>query len=177
MTYDPKTYFTRRFERQGQFYVAKSGSPKNYQREQEAIEPFLRAVVKGPRVLDFGCGPGRFRSVLSEEGRHYDGVDLVDGLGTLQIDKELPANSYNSAVAVLVLQHIVSEEEYQHWTTQLQRCLVPRGRLVVVDCYIRPNLDEHMRPRGLRALVAKGGWTGARVIGEYAGHWMGYLDR
>lgn len=174
MTYDPKEYFARRARQQGKYYVAKGGRPEAWERERQAITPYLRTLVTGKRVLDYGCGPGRFRAVLSEQGREYTGFDLLDRFSTSAV---IPTAYYDTVVAVFVLQHIVDDEQYNDAVQTIYHALVPRGRFVVVDCIERPGLDAHMRPRGMAGLLMAGLWGSAHHVGSYEGHWIGWLER
>jgi SAM-dependent methyltransferase len=177
MKYDPARYWPDRYRRQGRNYVAKGGRATSAREQTEAVTPFLRHAVTGPRVLDFGCGPGRFRPVL-EEGRTYTGVDLIPGLGTMPLGDSLPAESYDTVTALWVLHHIVDWDQYRHWVTQIYNALAPGGRLVVVDCNLTDQrMDAHMKPRGLEALASLAPWSRLCVYGEYDGHWMGWLEK
>lgn len=169
----PKAYWINRFGRQGEYYVAKGGKESSYRDQIDVLTPVLSALVKGSRVLDFGCGLGRFRGVLSQ-GREYVGVDLIPGLGTEPFGDRLPTG-FSTAVAVMVLQHITDAKDYAHWSAELYRCLEPGGRLVVVDHYPESNMEEHMLPRGIEALRACAPWASADIVGEYEQHWIGVL--
>ena len=180
MTYNPKTYWRERYRRHGPTYVARGGRPAEYLREQRGAQPYLRKYVTGKRVLDFGCGSGRFRDVLSEGGREYVGVDLNEDLATVQlVDDRLP-RGFDTAVALWVLQHIVDEVEYLHWTRELYEALVPGGQLLVIDQFPDPttHFDAHMKPRGIPALLRAAPWTGVETLGGYGDqHWIGKFNR
>lgn len=174
---DPmRAYWIDRYKRQGKFYVARGGKPNSFTEQRDALVPQLRLLVGGRRVLDFGCGPQRFRDVLEEGGRQYVGVDLIPGLGTQPLADELP-RGFDTAVCILVLQHITDPAIYRHWIRQLYESLNPGGRLVVIDHMPRPDMEGHMRPRGLDGLTALAPWTRAEITGEYDGHWIGILER
>jgi SAM-dependent methyltransferase len=141
------------------------------------VTPFLRHAVTGTRVLDFGCGPGRFRAVL-EDGRTYTGVDLIPGLGTMPLTDGLPVEAFDTVTALWVLHHIVDWGQYRHWVTQIYNALAPGGRLVVVDCNLTgQRMDAHMKPRGMEALASLAPWSRLCVHDEYDGHWMGWLEK
>lgn len=169
---DPLSYWTDRYKRQGELYVAQGGREKIFAEQMGWIPPLLRRHVKGKRVLDFGCGPGRFREVLSEGGREYVGVDLIPGLGTEPLGEHLPAG-FDTAVAIMVLQHITLDADYARWTRELHECLSPRGRLFVIDHLQQKGMEPHMRPRGMKAIKATAPWLEMRQLGEHAGHWIG----
>ena len=176
MTYDPERYWPERYRRQGPTYVAAGGRPESFDAQLRGLAPILRGAVTGHRVLDFGCGPGRFRPVLEEGGREYVGVDLIPGLGTVELGESLP-RGFDCAVAVMVLQHIVDPVAYAHWARELHACLNPGGRLVVVDHKPIANPDSHMAPRGMIGLQAAARWSAAGRLGEHDGHWIGWFAR
>jgi 2-polyprenyl-3-methyl-5-hydroxy-6-metoxy-1,4-benzoquinol methylase len=169
---DPRTYWTDRFARQGKLYVAQGGRQKIFDEQMKWVPPFLRANVFGRRVLDFGCGPGRFRKVLMEAGREYVGVDLIPDLGTEPLGESLP-QGFDTAVTVMVLQHITDDADYTHWCSELYACLNPGGRLLVIDHLQQSGMESHMRPRGMKAIKATAPWAQMEQLGEHSGHWIG----
>lgn len=167
--YDPELYWPARYRKQGKSYVAHGGRESSYTEQYNAIAPFLRERAKG-RVLDFGCGPQRFRDCFED----YVGVDLIPGLGTEPLGKTLPTG-FDTAVAVMVLQHIVDGAAYRYWVEQLWKCLNPGGRLLIVDHVPMDGMAEHMRPRGIGALALLNAGSQYRIVDVWQHHWMGVL--
>lgn len=145
--YDPETYWPERYRRQGPSYVARGGRPDVAQQQVEAVTPYFEHLPSEGRVLDFGCGPGRFRPSLEARGLDYEGVDLIPELGTMEVEDIRPG-SFDTAVAIFVLQHIVDERDYESSVARLWRALMPGGVLLVVDHHPTPEPDPHMHPRG-----------------------------
>jgi cyclopropane fatty-acyl-phospholipid synthase-like methyltransferase len=175
--YVPAEYWPARYARQGESYVAKGGKPESSAEQIAALRPFLRQAIAGSRVLDFGCGPGRFRGVLEEGGREYVGVDLIPGLGTQPLLRELP-RGFDTAVALFVLQHITDEAEYRHWVRELYECLNPGGRLVIVDHLADGEFEPHMRPRGNAPIWRLAKWSHQAVsISALEDHWCGVIGK
>src|ERR1700732_1480074 len=83
--YSPSLYWedrARRFagERDGLAAVCAYGMPGFYNRaihleQRLALEPWLK-VTAGTRVLDVGCGVGRWSRLLAARGAQVTGVDL-----------------------------------------------------------------------------------------------------
>src|ERR1700750_3375535 len=83
--YQPSTYWeerARRFagEGAGLAAVCAYGMPEFYNRtiqleQRLALRPWLN-VAPGTRVLDVGCGVGRWSRMLAARGAHVTGVDL-----------------------------------------------------------------------------------------------------
>lgn len=179
MTYDPRTYWPDRYRAQGDTYVARGGDPDSYVEQLENVGSVLTLVLPtSGRVLDFGCGPGRFRPLLEDHGLEYDGYDLIPGLGT--VDRIEPER-YDCAVAIYVLQHIVDEAEYVAAMTSIWHGLRPGGQLFVVDAMPMANPAPHMKPRG-RDRVADF-LTGPNIVVEPdadpidPGHWVGLFTK
>lgn len=164
-------YWSERAARQGPTYVAPGGRPDGYLEQLRALTPYLAHLPAG-RVLDFGCGSGRFRPALEAKGE-YVGVDLVPGNSTIPWDAERLPAGFRAAFACMVLQHITDEAEYRHWAREMGGSLAEGGRLLVVDHGPLEDPEPHMRPRGAEVLHEAGGFAGHRIVGEYDGHWVG----
>jgi SAM-dependent methyltransferase len=106
----------------------------------------LRAVIEslgpleGRRVLDLGCGKGRFASHLKAEGAEVIGLDLSvamlaipNGIDRVQASaRRLPFadGTFDAVVAIEVLEHVGSVEAVLF---EARRVLKPGGRLAIVD--------------------------------------------
>lgn len=176
MTYDPVTYWPARYERQGPSYVAKGGSTVSDAEQLADLTPILRGLPSGGTVLDFGCGPGRFRPVLEERFDAYVGMDLIQGFGTEPL-APVAGRGFDAIVTVFVLQHIVDEAIYTATVTDLYEGLSEGGYLFVVDSEPVDSPAAHMAPRGFDALADAFPWTGATRTGTYRNHWTGLFVR
>ncbi len=178
MTYDPATYWPERYARQGPTYVAKGGRRDSYDAQIELIAPLFAAELpREGRVLDFGCGPQRFRPALEACGLVYEGFDLIPGLGTVGV---VEPGRYDCAVAIYVLQHIVDEGEYADALGRIREGLRPGGVLLVVDALPTEYTEDrprpaHMMPRGPQAVMAYMNSGAVRSLD--AGHWTGTFVR
>jgi len=98
--------------------------------------------VAGLRVLDLGCGKGRFARALQDRGAEVVGLDLssamlaeAHGIGRVRGSiRRLPfrSSSFDAVLAVEVFEHL----DPQTWPEALgeaRRVLSPRGTLVVID--------------------------------------------
>ena len=135
----------------------------------------LRAVLgsigdlDGARVLDLGCGKGRFAAHLSRLGAEVVGLDLSMGMlaEAVGIDRvrasarRLPFvdGTFDAVVAIEVIEHVESVEPV---LDEARRVLKPGGYLAIVD-------------KNLGALDARRPWLPSLVlkrVDEARGLWM-----
>ncbi len=105
--------------------------------------------VSRRRVLDIGCGEGRFCRMLAGLGAEVTGIDLTDGLveaarrlsngvgkylvGNAEDLEEIDDNSFDLAVSYIVMVDIL---DYESSIKAAYRVLKPGGRFIV--CNIHP---------------------------------------
>ena len=98
--------------------------------------------LAGRRVLDLGCGKGRFARALSEKGASVVGLDLsaamldeATGIDRVRASaRRLPFGpaSFDGALAVEVLEHL-APRSLDQVCGEVRRVLRPGGTLVIVD--------------------------------------------
>jgi SAM-dependent methyltransferase len=159
--YRPAEYWEARAKRfavagNGLAAVCSYGMPGFYNRlihlcQRRALEPWLQ-VTPGTRVLDVGCGIGRWGRMLAARGAQVTGVDLsptmiaeakrrarASGLGdkcvfvvqdstTLEID-----GAFDLIVCVTMLQHILDVGKMRSALHHMALHLAPGGRLVLLE--------------------------------------------
>jgi SAM-dependent methyltransferase len=117
-----------------------------FKRDVEADDPRLAAILSslgdlsGQRVLDLGCGKGRFAASLRSAGALVVGLDLsaamlseAHGLARVRASaRRLPFGdrSFDAVVAVEAFEHFASIDDV---VTEIARVLRPGGRLAVID--------------------------------------------
>lgn len=100
--------------------------------------------VHGKKILDVGCGKGRFSALLSEKGAHVIGVDISNGL--LEIARKrvknvrfehgsatnlpFPDNSFDYVLCIETLEHIPDIEKA---LKEMARVLCVGGGLIIID--------------------------------------------
>ena len=165
MTTDHDAYVAGRFDE----------SEARFKAEVAADDVRLRAVlealgpVDGRRVLDLGCGKGRFAAHLEAAGAEVVGLDLSAGMlaHATGIDrvrasaKRLPFADglFDAVVAIEVFEHVGAVGPA---ISEARRVLRPGGRLVMVD-------------KNLGALDARRPWLPSLLlkgIDERRGLWM-----
>ena len=159
--YQPSVYWEERAQRfagegAGLAAVCAYGMPEFYNRaihlEQHlALRPWLD-VKPGTRVLDVGCGVGRWSRLLAARGAQVTGVDLsptmvdqaqrravaegvadrcrfrVQDLSRLDIEGQ-----YDLVLGVTVLQHILDPELLHAAVRGMGARLAPGGRMIVLE--------------------------------------------
>jgi len=119
-----------------------------FKRAVDGDDPRLRGIIDclgplaGCRVLDLGCGKGRFARALIQEGASVVGVDLstamlnaAAGIERVRASaRRLPfaPSSFDAVVAVEVFEHF-APQSLDGVCAEIQRVLRPGGRLVVID--------------------------------------------
>lgn len=148
----------RRFAMQGEGLAAvcSYGMPEFYNRmiqwtQRRALLPWL-TVAAGTRVLDIGCGVGRWTRWLAARGAEVTGVDLSPtmiaearrrahqaGLTArcrfiVQDLVELDAGGpYDLVLAVTVLQHVLDEQRLRAGIARMTRHLAPGGHMLLLE--------------------------------------------
>ena len=159
--YLPDRYWedrARRFAAQGSGLAAvcSYGMPEYYNRmihysQRRALEPWLR-VAPGDRVLDVGCGVGRWSSMLASRGALVTGMDLSptmineatrraaikDVAGRCRfLVQDLAAldagETFDLVLGVTVLQHILDPRPLRSAVRRMAEHLAPGGRMVLLE--------------------------------------------
>jgi len=159
--YRPHVYWEDRAQRfavegDGLAAVCAYGMPRFYNKlidfcQRRALEPWLKAAP-GTRVLDVGCGVGRWSRLLASRGAYVTGVDLSPtmiaeaerrtedcGLASrcrfiVQDSAGLEvAGPFDLILCVTVLQHMLDVGSLRSALRRMALNLAPGGRLVVLE--------------------------------------------
>jgi len=140
--------------------IAKEFSRRRSQVWEEVRFLFDDYITPGDKVLDLGCGNGRFFEILKNKGVSYVGVDFSEKLIEIakkrylyppQISKKFgragakflvadalnlpfPNNYFDKVYAIAILHHIPSKEFRQRFLEEAKRVLKPRG-LLILTCW------------------------------------------
>ncbi|MBN1585033.1 methyltransferase domain-containing protein [Candidatus Uhrbacteria bacterium] len=113
------------------------------------IEPFIRRIRNGDRVLDLGCGSGRALRLFVDLAVDYEGLDVSEGL-IARARKEYPDplvnfrvgsmltlpyedGSFDAVLAIASLHHIPSVRYRLQAMGEIRRVLKPGGWLLMTN--------------------------------------------
>ncbi len=165
MTIQHDAFVAARFdESEGRFKAEVASDDVRVRAVIESLGP-----LEGRRVLDLGCGKGRFAGHLKDAGAEVFGLDLSAAMlaGAIGLPRvrasarRLPFadGTFDAVVAVEVLEHVGAVDAV---LVEARRVLKPGGRLAIVD-------------KNAGALDAKRPWLPSLVvkwIDERRGLWM-----
>ncbi len=165
MSVSCESYIAARFDAlEGRFHAEVGSEDVRLSALRDAL-----GKLEGRRVLDLGCGKGRFARPLQEAGAAVIGLDLsagmlasADGLARVRASaRRLPfaASAFDAVVAVEVLEHVHAVGDVLE---EVHRVLRPGGIVAIVD-------------KNAAALDARRPWLPSafvKWIDERRGLWM-----
>jgi len=130
----------------------------SFAQTREHLWPEMASLAEGnfkagSRVLDIGCGNGRFYPFFEKKGAKYTGIDNSPNLIAIARDKfpraefivgsalSLPfgGGGFDLAVAIAVLHHIPSKVYREVFFKEIWRVLKPGGIMAVTVWDLRPR--------------------------------------
>ena len=111
---------------------------------QSQIAPFLE---RGEKVLDFGCGIGRFKPLLTKFYKHYYGADIIKQINSnfVQINGSvIPlSEKVDGIFTAFTLQHIVDEYLLREYFKQFNSLLKDNGYLYIYEEIGKGEISNH----------------------------------
>ena len=123
--------------------IAKYFSNTREQPWQDLKFLFTDYLKKNEKILDLGCGNGRFYKIIKNQKCHYIGVDTSEELikiakkkypkGNFQLANGLnlpfPSNYFDKIYCIAVLHHLPSKKLRLDFLKEAKRVLKPKGFL------------------------------------------------
>lgn len=111
----------------------------------EEVLPLFSCIKKKEKVLDAGCGNGRYYAPLSKKEVEYIGIDNSENLIKLAknkypginfkigdiLDLPFPENSFDKIISIAVLHHIPSKKLKIQFLKELKRVLKNDGVIIL----------------------------------------------
>ncbi|MBI5417038.1 class I SAM-dependent methyltransferase [Candidatus Poribacteria bacterium] len=134
--------------------ICSYGAPYLYNKYIDLIhnKAFNRMIgsinIKNKKILDAGCGTGRWSGRLAEKGAIVTGADIssemikiakksmnrpIDFINASIADINLSSSSFDFITCVTVLQHVVDEIEFQKSISNLIRLIKKDGKLFILE--------------------------------------------
>ena len=123
---------------------------EHFSRAREKIWEEMRFLfddylIPGEKVLDLGCGNGRFYQAMKDKKVDYFGVDSSEKLIEIAKNKHpgvrfqvadalnlpFPNNYFDKVYSIAVLQHIPSQEFRLQFLKEIKRVLKPKRLLIL----------------------------------------------
>jgi len=149
-------------------------------------------VSRDMKVLDAGCGVGRWTIMFAERGARVTGVDISDemlkvarkradeaGVSDRVTFKHMPLHelaeeegAYDMAVCVTVLQHVCEQEDWEKSVTNILDAVKVGGRTALLEVAPTPESlvkipsRTYFYPRSREQFVALANARGAELVLE-----------
>ena len=145
----------------------------------------------GRRLLDAGCGSGKWSLRMADAGWAVTGADISQALlalappasnvtyvqGALQ-DLDLPAASFDAILSVTVLQHITDDRNFDAAADNLMRMVRPAGMIAILEygpLWVLGNVPGYMRARSRSRWIHMFTSRGARLRAETGVRFVGHV--
>jgi 2-polyprenyl-3-methyl-5-hydroxy-6-metoxy-1,4-benzoquinol methylase len=171
LSFDPKEYWNRRAREYGEAgqgwkavcYIGDSDWANKYLNSLQEWAVFRTVTIKpGMKILDAGCGVGRWSLKFAQLGASVTGCDISEEMVRIakeraaelslnvdfrvqpieELNKELE-NSFDLVISIGVLQHIVSQEKFLIACRKLVQMAKPDGKILLVEYVPRSLRTQH----------------------------------
>ncbi len=133
--------------------IADSFSQTRRWTQPEIDNLIISRIKNGNKVLDIGCGNGRFCPTVINVGADYTGIDIAENL--IKIAKKnypagkfaiaaannlpFPDQTFDTVISIAVLHHLPSKKLRQRFLQEIRRVLKNNGDFIAVVWDLRPH--------------------------------------
>lgn len=151
--------------------------------QKQLLAGYLKELPAGAKILELGCGTGRFLPYLSEIGYQLTGIDISPGMlekarERVEVEATEPIEllhnktdtlpfadaEYNAVYSILVINLI---QDYQQTFKEVSRIVKPGGFFI----FSVPNISSIYFPAGIYVNL-RGKTTTANKSGHRYSHWF-----
>jgi ubiquinone/menaquinone biosynthesis C-methylase UbiE len=167
--YNPREYWPARLKKEGALYVSTRNSKKVNDHQWGVFVQSLLVAMQDTEpgsILDFGCGVGRFVETALTRATQYTGVDINEAafqhapqvakasfVGLPEDKIPFENDTFDSAMSLTVLQHIVDPDQFSLWTSEINRVVKTGGYFYIIDdADQRAKMGMHMMVRGPKVI-------------------------
>ena len=141
------------------------------------ISPFLD-LIKPTKILDFGCGIGRWVPLLTAYTKDYYGCDIIEQaiktlIETYEIESKnvslvennsIPfgRNKFDLIWTCVVLQHVIDDDLLKHYLKHFSNRLKKGGHVICTENVLNAKSSSYMRFREIdeyQELFTNSGFT------------------
>lgn len=124
------------------------------------LKVLSRYIQAGQKILDVGCGNGRFSEVVNTKNAQYFGVDISQKLINIAksrypdqnfqiIDSPSPFpyedNYFDAVFCLATLHHIPSIKFRRQFLSEIRRVLKPSGQMYLTVWYLRAKFSIRLQ--------------------------------
>ncbi len=155
--------------------------------QRKVLLKSFKQLSAGSRILDIGCGVGRWSFQLANRGMNVIGVDIssemikvakerarkkkIDNVGFL-VSKaheiNFPASSFDGVLAITVLQHILDEKQRYAAVDKMVKATKKGGKFFILEKVVQEKFREfHVKPLTEKEWIKIFESRGARFLESY----------
>ncbi len=155
--------------------------------QRKVLLKVFKQLNVGSKILDVGCGVGRWSFALAKRGMKVIGVDISKEMVKIAKDRaekqklenvgflvskaheiDFPPESFDAVLAITVLQHILDDKQRNTAVEKMVRDTKKGGKLLILEKVVPENFKEfHVKPLTENDWIKLFGEHGAKFLESY----------